>query len=407
LAELPKRYEYTPLADKRIVVGLTGGVAIYRTLDFVRKLIRLGAEVITVFTPKAMKFINPILFEWATQQKPITELTGKAEHIFLSKEWDAMVIAPTTLNTMAKIASGIGDNAVTLTAIAFLGAGKPVLFVPSMNLNLYNTPQYREIVEKLYDYGATVLPPLISEGKAKYPPIEDLVYCIDALISRGRDMAGYNVLVTAGPTREYIDPVRIITNPSSGLMGIYIAREITCRGGYVTLVHGPLRHSPPYLAKTKPVETTMEMAEAVKEISQQEKFDVAIFAAAPADYRPIQKAPKKISSRIGDITVKFRPTVKVIKALKQRPKVIVAFAAETVTSNDELIKKALEKLKDYNADLVIANKVGVKGRGFASDYIEACLVTSEGTECLGVIHKALLARRIIDWVSHRLEESKD
>lgn len=407
MAELPTKYKYVPLADKKIVIGLTGSIAVYRTIDFVRKLIRLGAKVITVFTPKAMEFINPVLFEWATQQKPVRELSGKAEHILLSKEWDAMVIAPATLNTMSKIAYGIGDNPVTLTAIAFLGVGKPVLFVPSMNLSLYNSPQYRNIAEKLYDYGAIVLPPLISEGKAKYPPIDDLAYCVDTLIYRERDMAGFKVLVTAGPTREYIDPVRIITNPSSGLMGLYIAREIACRGGYVTLIHGPIKHDPPYLVDARPVETTIEMAEAVKKAGQQVVFDAAVFAAAPADYKPVRRASKKIPSKIGDIAVKFRPTVKVIKALRQRPKVVIAFAAETVNDLKELIEKGREKLKEYRADLVVANRVGLKGLGFASDYIEACLVTDEDAECLGIIHKAVLARKVVDWVANRLGESKD
>ncbi len=407
MTEAPVAYKYRPLSGKKIVLGLTGGIAIYRSVDLVRELVRMGAVVKPVFTPKAVEFINPLLFEWASGEKPVTRLSGRAEHVLLSNEYDAMVIAPATLNTMSKIAYGVGDNPVTLTAIAFLGAGKPVIMVPSMNLNLYNTPQYREIVKKLYEIGAVVIPPLISEDKAKYPPLSDLVYCIDALLDRGRDMAGYNVLVTAGPTREYIDPVRVLTNPSTGYMGVTLAREICCRGGYVLLVHGPLAHEPPYLADRIEVETTLEMAEEVKKACLENTFDAAIFAAAPADYRPVQKASKKIPSRMGEITVKLRPTVKVVKALKSRPRVLVVFAAETVSGYDELVSRAMEKLEDYDADLVVANRVGVEGRGFGSEYIDLCLVSRDGHECLGVVHKAFATRRIIDWVSSRLGEGKD
>ncbi len=402
MAEKPLGYEYRPLEGRRIVLGLTGGVAIYRSMDLAREMIRFGAVVKPVFTPRARELVNPMLFKWATGEEPVTELTGDAEHVVLSSEWDAMVIAPSTLNTMAKIAAGIGDNPVTLTAIAFLGAGKPLLIVPTMNINLYNSPQYREIVRKLYDQGATVLPPLLVEGKAKYPPISDLVYCVDTLIERGRDMAGFKALVTAGATREYLDPVRVITNPSSGLMGIYVAREISCRGGYVTLVHGVMMHKPPYLVESIAVETTLEMAEKVKALTMEEEYDVAVYAAAPADYKPIQKAPSKIPTRLGEITMKLRPTVKVIKAVRRKPRLSIAFAAETVNSNKELVEAGYNKLSDYNVDMVVANRVGVKGRGFGSEYIDPCIVTREGSECLGVIHKALLARRIVDWVAEKL-----
>jgi len=400
--EPPHRYVYAPLAERKIILGVTSSSAIYRAIDLSRELIRMGAEVKVFMTEKAMEFVSPILFSWATGSDPVVELTGKAEHIRYGKEYDAMIIAPCTINTLSKIAHGIGDNPVTLTAITFLGLRKKLIIVPAMNINLYKSPQYARAESILKEYGAIIIKPFIIEDKAKFPPISDLARIIDAAINRGRDLEGINVLITAGPTREYIDPVRVITNPSSGLMGVLLALEFYGRGANVTLIHGPLTVKPPYVTRNIEVETTEDMAKAVHDLSSKVDYDVMIFAGAPADYAPVRMFKEKIPSRKGEITLLLKPSPKVIKNIVRKPRVLVGFAAETVGSLDELVEKAREKLYDYNADLIVGNIVGRKDEGFGKEFLHACLVWSDGFECLGTIHKAYLARKIADWVVKRL-----
>lgn len=400
--EAPREKPYTPLEKKTIVLGVTGSSAIYRSVDLARQLIRLGADVYVVMTSDATTFVSPKLFEWATGNPVTTMFNGEPVHIVLAEKASSMVIAPATLNTLSKIAYGVGDNPLVLTAIAMLGSGKRVAVVPSMNIRLYKSPQTRRVLEALKELGVVVIPPYVSEDKAKYPPIRDLVALIDGITSRGRDLEGKKVLVTAGPTREYIDPVRVITNPSSGLMGVLIALEFYSRGAEVTLVHGPLKTEPPYCTRNIAVETTNEMAEVVEELTSKNVYDVAVFAAAPADYMPAEQSPSKIPSRLGGLELKLVPTRKVVKSVRKKPRIMIGFAAETVKSREELLVKAREKLDDYGLDLIVGNVVGVKGLGFESEYIDACFVTREKVECIGFVSKAYLARRIADWTVDRI-----
>lgn len=400
--ELPKKYTYAPLTGKKILLGVTGSVAIYRSIDLARELIRRGARVKVLMTPTAQEFIQPKLFHWATGLKPVTSLSGEAEHISLSREYHAMVIAPTTLKTMAEIAYGIGDTPVSLTAIAMLGRNKPVIVVPTMNISLYWSPQYRRVYDSLRGQGVKFVPPYIIEDKVKFPPLRDLVYCIQRSIELKKELSGLKVLVTAGPTREYIDPVRVITNPSSGLMGVYLALEFSCRGAETHLVHGPMSVEPPYCSHNYSIETTHQMASIVKKLGEELSPDIAVFAAAPADYRPISRSPEKIPTRLGELTVKLRPTLRVIKALKNRPRVLVAFAAETVRNREELVEKARNKLRDYRADIIVANNVLSKETGFGKEFLDVCIVYENREECPGIIHKEELAKTIADAVINRL-----
>ncbi|MEM2170296.1 MAG: bifunctional phosphopantothenoylcysteine decarboxylase/phosphopantothenate--cysteine ligase CoaBC [Desulfurococcaceae archaeon] len=393
---------YQPLQGKKLVLGVTGSSAIYRSVDLARKLIRMGASVKVVMTRFSTKLMSPDLFYWATGNKPYTEMTGETEHIDLAKWGDAMVIAPATLNTMSKIAHGVLDELLPLTAVTMLGDGKRVIVVPAMNIRLMNSPQYKKAVEVLQDQGVFIVPPLIEEDKAKYPPLADLSHCIDALVNRGKDLAGLRVLVTAGPTRERIDPVRVITNPSSGLMGVLVAREAACRGAEVTLVQGQLSVEAPYLVKKIYAESTEEMASTVKSLTSDLEFDVGVFAAAPADYRPTVSSSVKVSSRMMPrLTLELETTPKVIKQVVRRPRLLIAFAAETA-SGEELAEKAREKLAEYGADLLVANNVLSDLGGFGKEFLDAVIIDSKGIVKKGILLKYEASRLILDYVVENL-----
>ncbi|MEM3926999.1 MAG: bifunctional phosphopantothenoylcysteine decarboxylase/phosphopantothenate--cysteine ligase CoaBC [Desulfurococcaceae archaeon] len=391
------------LSGKKLILGVTGSSSIYRSIDLARRLIRLGASIKVLMTRFAAKLISPDLFHWATGSKPYVEMSGETEHIDLAKWADALIIAPSTLNTMSKIAHGIGDELLPLTAIAMLGNGKKVVIVPAMNIRLFRSPQYSRAVKLLNEQGAVVIPPFIEEDKAKYPPLNDLVHCIDAVVNRGIDLENTRMLVTAGPTREYIDPVRVITNPSSGLMGILVAREMACRGAIVDLVHGSVNVELPYMVRKYSVDTTEDMAERVRELSSNTIYDAAVFAAAPADYRPVNYLKTKISTRDKpSMIIELQRTPKVIKNLVNRPKVLVAFAAETA-SGTELVERAMKKYSDYAVDMIIANNVLGEHVGFSKALLDAIVIADDKVISKGVFTKHEVARIIVDYIANRVK----
>lgn len=393
---------YQPLGNKKIVLGVTGSSSIYRSIDLARKLIRMGAIVRVIMTKFATKLISPDLFQWATGNKPYIEMTGETEHIDLAKWGDAMVIAPATLNTMGKLAHGILDELLTLTATTMLGSGKKVIVIPAMNIRLYNSPQYKKAYSLLREQDVIIYPPLIVEDKAKFPPLDDISHCIDAAINRGLDARNLKILVTAGATREYIDPVRIITNPSSGLMGILIAREAACRGGEVTLVHGDIKIDTPYLVEKIYTETTEDMSKVVYELTRDRQYDIAIFSAAPADYKPKKTSDIKIPSRTTpELIVELESTPKVIKSMYNRPSIVVGFAAETV-STDMLLDKAREKLIEYSLDFIVANNVASDYSGFGKEFLDTVIMDKTSILKKGLLTKYEIARLLIDHSIERL-----
>jgi phosphopantothenoylcysteine decarboxylase/phosphopantothenate--cysteine ligase len=394
---------YQPLARKNIVLGVTGSSAVYKSVDLARRLIRMGATVRVVMTRFSTRLIGPDLFYWATGSKPYIEMTGETEHIDLAKWGDAMVVAPATLNTMSKIAYGVLDELLPLVAVTMIGSGKRVVVVPAMNIRLFNTPQYKRAVEILEEQGVSIIPPLVEEDKAKYPPLEDLAHCVDAIVNRGRDLAGHRVLVTAGPTREHIDPVRVITNPSSGLMGVLVAREAACRGAVVDLVHGPISVEAPYMVNKYSVETTEDMARAVESLTEKYEYSIAVFAAAPADYKPVASSTEKIPSRSTPrLVLELTSTPKVLKSISKRPRVLVGFAAETA-SGEKLLEKALEKISDYNFDLLVANNVLSERAGFAKLFLDALVVDKSGRVLeKGLLVKHEVARKLLDYAKEKL-----
>ena len=392
--------EPSDIEGKCIALGITGSVAVYKSVDLARLLMRMGAIVRFVATREALSFVGVSLLEWATGMPAVTELTGQTEHIALADACDALVIAPATLNTLADIASLRADNPVTALAQEMIGRGKPVLAVPAMHGGMWSRFS-RRLKHVLEEDGVILMEPVFAEGRAKFPDPSTIAWWVEATLARGRDLAGLNILVTAGPTREHIDPVRVITNPSSGLMGVSLALEAAYRGARVTLVHGPLStclelHG---LAERVEVETSDEMAEAVLERLRRKDYNVALYAAAVADYKPEASESRKIPSTRGPLTVTLKPTRKIVaEAVETSPRTVhIAFAAETVDTLDELVSKAREKLERYRTHAVVANRVGVKGVGFAAPYNEVVVVTRDGLLWhIPPMPKRMVARRVLD-----------
>ncbi|UXD21510.1 phosphopantothenoylcysteine decarboxylase [Ignicoccus pacificus DSM 13166] len=380
--------KWRSLMGKCILLGVSYSVSLYKSVDLARELIKRGAKVKVMMTKKASEIVSPELFHWATGNKPIVDLTGETEHVSLAKECDLMLISPATLNVSTKLAWGIADENIPLTAINFLGYQKKVIVTPVMHKQMTLTPQYRETISRLREMGVRVLEPVEEDGRLKIPDVEFIANVAETLTLRDEDFKGKKVLVTSGPTREYIDRIRFISNPSSGKMGAALAWELFARGADVVVVHGPsIAKYPPWVKKIA-VETTEEMAEVVKELGE---FDMAFFAAAPADYRPKNFFDGKLDSK-NEVTLELVPTPKV--ALNVNAKRKVGF---TAVVGEDVIDTALQKLQSYNFDMIVANRVDRKDIGFTSDMNEVFIITKDGkVRHVPKMPKLLVARSVVD-----------
>ncbi|MFX1564199.1 MAG: bifunctional phosphopantothenoylcysteine decarboxylase/phosphopantothenate--cysteine ligase CoaBC, partial [Promethearchaeota archaeon] len=303
------------LRGKKVVLCITGSVAAVQSPDIARSLMRRGAEVIAVFSPAAQLIIHPYLMEWATGNQAITELTGKIEHIALAGEHerkvDLILIAPATANTISKIAMGIDDTPVTSIVSTAFGSGIPIIIMPAMHVSMYKHPILTENIKKLEGLGVEFVGPRIEEGKAKIASTSEVLDAVLQKLGSTYDLAKVKILVTAGPTIEYIDPVRIVTSRSSGQMGVEIARAAYERGSDVTLVYGRGTTPPPQETKVIPVATTKEMFDAVVSELKASKYDVLISAAAVADWTPKRRRTQKVATgKTKTLTVAFQPTPK-------------------------------------------------------------------------------------------------
>ncbi|MEM0122011.1 MAG: bifunctional phosphopantothenoylcysteine decarboxylase/phosphopantothenate--cysteine ligase CoaBC [Saccharolobus sp.] len=392
------------LMRKKILLAVTGSVAIYKSLDFARNLMRLGADVKVLMSRDAAKLISPEMFKWATGNDVYTKLTGELEHVVLAEENDAMIIAPCTANTIAKIAYGISDSAITTTALNFVGMKKPVVVVPSMHLQMYISPQITDALKKLKELGIEVISPEIVNDLAHYPELEYLTYRISSYLLRGNDLKGYKILVTAGPTREYLDSVRFISNPSSGIMGISIANEAYFRGATVKLVHGPLSSRlKAYVEDKIYVETTEQMLNEVVKSIEEKSYNVVILAGAPADFKFKVKFDSKIDSHSEIPKVELERTPKISEYIRKYDVFLVGFSAETVNSDEELIERAKIKLQRHKFDIIIANNVRRKDIGFSSEYNEIIIIDKYGNvKKIGKALKTVLAREILDIIKREI-----
>jgi len=383
------------LKGKQIVLCVTGSVAAVQSPDIARGLMRHNAEVFTVMSQMAQKIIHPYLMEWATGNPVITELTGQIEHVALAGEHprnvDLVLIAPATANTISKIACGIDDTPVTTVASTAFGSGIPIIVVPAMHESMYRHPILVENRKKLTALGVDFVGPRLEEDKAKIAATEEIVETVIRKLTP-QDMAGWRVLVTAGPTLEYIDPVRVITNKSSGKMGAAVATEALRRGAEVTLVYGPGHATIPPEAHVIQVETSQEMYDAVVSELKSERIDVVIATAAVGDWALDQQYDRKVSTRrTPELVIKLRPTPKIIDEIKKiSPQTfLVAFRAEHKLSNEDLIQSAYDRLKRSKADLIAANDVGRTGVGFKVDTNEVFIVDGNRN----VVHIPLTTKR--------------
>lgn len=400
------------LKERKIALCITGSVAAVKCPEIARELMRQGAEVYAVMSTMAQKIIHPHLMEWATGNQVVTELTGKIEHVMLAGEGvgkaDLVLVAPATANTISKIACGIDDTPVTTVVSTAFGSGIPIMVVPAMHESMYRHPVVTENVRKLRSLDVMFVGPGVEEGKAKIAETKEIVEAVIRKLTVKRDLAERKVLVTAGPTLEYIDPVRVITSKSSGKMGVAVVEEALLRGAEVTLVYGPGKAIPPREAKIMSVETSQEMYEAVVSELKSKKYDVVIAVAAVADWAPEKKYEYKVPTSIEtELTVKLKPTPKIIDVVKKvNPDTfLVAFRAEYNLSDEELIQSAYKRLKKAKADLVAANDIGRKCVGFAYDTNEVFIVDADKK----VVHVPLtkkreVAKRLFDVIVNKLKK---
>lgn len=354
----------TGLAGKRVVLCVAGSVAAYKAIELARLLMRHGADVTCVASAAATKLIRPDYFKWATGNDVVSRLTGELEHVKLADygKSDLIIVYPGTANTLGKLAAGIDDTPVSTVLTVGLGSGIPMLVCLAMHEAMYGNPSVRKNIEFL-EGKVIFLKPRITEGKAKAVEPKDV---LDAVLQRfglSRVLRGKRVLVTAGPTVERIDPVRVITNQSSGETGTLLASELISAGARVTLVYGPGTAKPPAGAKIVRVETGGEMMEAVKS-ELEKRYDVVVMAAAVSDYAPVRPSKAKIKSGSESLSIRLKKSPKIIDVVKKYRKdaLLVGFKAEADVSREALVRSARKKMAESGADMVVANDIGARYR---------------------------------------------
>lgn len=368
----------TELAGKKIVLCISGSVAAYKSIELARLFMRHGADVTCVTSKAATDLIKPSYFKWATGNEVITKLTGDLEHIKVAdyKRSDLIVVYPCTANTLGKLANGIDDTPISTVLSVGFGSKIPIVIALAMHESMYENAAVRKNMEFLKGKIEFIGPNMV-EGKAKASEPEEVLDFVLKKFGSSSKLRRKRVLITAGPTIEYIDPVRVITNQSTGKTGALLAAEFVSAGAKVTLIYGPGKESPPKGVKLVRVETSKEMFDAVRKEMKQ-KFDVIILAAAVSDYTPERSNKTKIKSIPNKILIKLKRTSKIIDVIKriQKDVFLVGFKAEANVSRSKLIISARKKLKDSNADLIVANDIGLKSYKERSDYNKVIIVNS-------------------------------
>ena len=388
------------LLGKKIVLAIPGSIAAVECVKLARELIRHGAEVHAVMSESATKIVHPYAMEFATGNPVVTEITGFIEHVELAGDHenkaDLVLVCPATANTIGKIACGIDDTPVT-TVVTTAFAHTPIMIAPAMHSSMYEHPIVVENIEKLKKLGVEFIGPRFEEGKAKVATTDEIVYRVIKKL-HPKSLEGKRVLVTAGATREYIDPIRYITNASSGKMGVAMAEEADFRGAEVTLIRTK-GSAPSFVDNQIEVETVEEMLRAIEDELRARKYDIVVLAAAVSDFRVKEKANVKIKSG-KELTLKLEPTPKIIDRVKEiQPDVfLVGFKAETGLSEKELIEAARKQIERAGSDLVIANTLSA----FGSDENEVVLVTKRNIKKLPRMNKKELAERIWDEIERMI-----
>ena len=380
------------LTGKTVLLGVSSSIAAYKICNLARMLTKLGADVHVAMTPNAMNFVHPLTFETLTQHKCLIDTFDRnfeysVEHVSIAKKADVAVIAPATANVIGKIANGIADDMLTTTVMA---CTCKKIIAPAMNHNMFHNPIVQDNLEKLKKFGYEIIEPVKGMlanrdiGDGKLPDEETLLEYIVREIAFEKDMAGRKLLVTAGATRESIDPVRFITNHSSGKMGYAIARAAMLRGADVTVVAAHTDVEPPMFVNVVPVQSAEDMFNAVTERS--DDMDIIIKAAAVADYTPVTTADSKIKKSDGDMKIELKRTKDILKHLGQNRRegqFICGFSMET----DNVIENSRKKLASKNVDMICANSLRTAGAGFGTDTNVITMITAEGDEEMEIMSK--------------------
>lgn len=393
---------------RRIVLGVSGGIACYKAAEILRRLQEVGFDVVVIMTAGARQFVTPLTFGALSGHKVHTgifeaetgaDFEGAFDHIFLAESTDLFLVAPATADCIARLASGIADDFLTTFHLAVRA---PVVIAPAMNTRMWEHEAVRANVRTLEARGVRIVDPEVGEmachthGPGRLADVTHIVDTVVSIADRPRDLRGRRILVTAGPTVEDIDPVRYVSNRSSGKMGYALARAVSDRGGEVVLVSGPTRLEFPGVVR---VRTTEEMRDAV--VGRLDGVDAVIKAAAPLDFRPRRAAPQKIK-KSGGLDIEFEPTPDILAELGRRKNgtILVGFAAETERHNEF----GLEKLRAKNLDLIVVNPVAGPDSAFDSDTSRVSVIDVSGkSEELPAMSKDALAHRILDRVVELLE----
>lgn len=395
------------LKGKTVVLGVTGGIAAYKSAALTSLLVKAGAQVQVIMTEHARQFIAPLTFESLTGRRCLTDTFDRnheysTEHVELAKEADVVMIAPATANIIAKIAHGMADDMLTTTVLA---CDCPKIVAPAMNTRMYENPVTQDNMRKLEEYGMTIAHPTSGHlacgdiGKGKMLEPEELFQYILMACAFEKDMAGKHVLVTAGATQEALDPVRYITNHSSGKMGYSLAKISALRGAEVVLVSGHTALAAPLFAERVSVTSAEDMFRAVTERS--EWADIIIKAAAVADYRPAAVSSEKIKKSDDQMSIGLERTQDILGYLgahKRDGQFLCGFAMET----QDLLENASQKLKKKNADMIVANNLKVTGAGFAGDTNVVTLITKNGAEEQELMSKEEVAGVILDKIIEKI-----
>jgi phosphopantothenoylcysteine decarboxylase / phosphopantothenate---cysteine ligase len=392
------------IKGKRIVLGVTGGIAAYKAAELVRILVKDGAAVRVAMTPNATKFVAPLTFEALSGNKVVWDMfdpsTDSIGHISWGQETDLMIIAPATANFIAKMANGIADD--FLSSVALASTAK-ILVCPAMNTQMFLHPATQENILRLSERGCTVMKPgegelaCHTEGPGRLPGPEEIAGLARILLTE-QDLTGVRILITAGPTQEPVDPVRYISNRSSGKMGYAVAGAGAMRGASVTLISGPVSLTPPSGVEFHQIRTAGEMREAV--LARAGMSDIIIKAAAVSDYRPGETAPQKIKKDEGALTLHLVRNPDILSELGEVKEdshfILVGFAAET----EKLTTNATEKLRRKNLDMIVANDVTRKDSGFESDTNLVQVIYKDGlVEDLPLMSKDALANELLDRIN--------
>lgn len=394
------------LKGKNILLGVTGGIACYKACELTSALVKQHADVQVIMTDNATKFVSPMTFEQLSGNKALVDTFDRnfvhsVEHISAAEKADMVLIAPATANVIAKLANGLADDMLTTTVLA---CRCPKAIAPAMNTAMYENPVTQDNISKLIHYGWEIIEPATGRlacgavGKGKLADPARLLEAILHTISCPKDMEGINVLVTAGPTREALDPVRYLTNHSSGKMGYSIAKAASARGANVTLVSGPTNLPKPSYMDVIDITSAADMYEEVS--SRSDKMDIIIKAAAVADYRPATIADNKIKKSDDDLSIPLERTTDIIKSLgavKKPGQFLCGFSMETA----DLIENSKAKLTKKNLDMIAANNVKVEGAGFGVDTNVLTLITADEVKDLPLMSKDEAANALLDEIIRR------